>query len=80
MRILVVEDEPMVADLFKSLLEEDGDGVDVAIDAPEGQSMAENTPYDLIILDLVLPGGNGLDVCKELREKKYRHSHFYGYL
>jgi DNA-binding response OmpR family regulator len=70
MRILLVEDDINMAHLVKRGLEEEGYAVDVAGNGLEGQNLAENWPYDLVILDIVLPEKNGLDVCVSLREKK----------
>ena len=70
MRILVIEDEKKVASFIKRGLEEAGYSVDIAADGEEGMYLAEIDDYDLIILDLILPRKNGLEVCKELREEK----------
>ncbi len=70
MRILVVEDEKKVASFVKRGLEEEQYAVDVAYDGEEGLFMAENNPYDLIILDIMLPKKDGLAVIRELRAKK----------
>jgi DNA-binding response OmpR family regulator len=70
MRILVVEDEKQLASIIKRGLEEEGYAVDVAADGDEGQYYAENTAYDLILLDLMLPVKGGLEVCRDLRLKK----------
>jgi heavy metal response regulator len=69
MRILVVEDEKKVASFIKRGLEEESFSVDMAFDGEEGLSMAESTPYDLILMDLMLPKMDGLAVIKELRSK-----------
>jgi DNA-binding response OmpR family regulator len=71
MRILVVEDEKLLASIIKRGLQEQGYAVDIAYDGDEGQYYAENTPYDLIILDISLPKKDGLQVCKALRIKKF---------
>lgn len=70
MRILVVEDEKKVASFVKRGLEEENYAVDVAYDGEEGLYMAMNTPYDLLILDLMLPKKDGLAVIKDLRGKE----------
>lgn len=67
MRILLVEDEKNVAAFIRKGLEEETYTVDVAGDGPEGLLMASEVNYDLIILDVMLPGMNGIDVCKTLR-------------
>jgi heavy metal response regulator len=69
MRILVVEDEKKVASFIKRGLEEESFSVDMAFDGEEGLAMAESTPYDLILMDLMLPKMDGLAVIKELRSK-----------
>jgi len=53
-------------------LMDDGFAVDVAYDGIEGQELAEITPYDVIILDIMLPMRNGLDVCRELRQQRIK--------
>jgi DNA-binding response OmpR family regulator len=72
MRILVVEDNRSLNQSLRMSLEEDGHAVDATYDGSEGQYLAEVTPYDAIILDIMLPGKNGLDVCRELRHKGVR--------
>jgi len=72
MRILVIEDEKKVARFIKRGLEEAGYLVDVANDGEEGLYLAEIDDYDLIVLDLILPRKNGLEVCKELREQNIK--------
>lgn len=69
MRILVVEDEKRLAEVVKKGLAEEGYAVDIAYDGEEGQYMAESTPYDLVILDIMLPKKDGITVCRELRLK-----------
>ncbi len=68
-RILLVEDEASVVSFIKKGLAEEGYEVSVALDGPSGLQMAEAHDYDLIILDIMLPGKNGLEVCRELRVK-----------
>lgn len=68
MRLLVVEDEKKVAAFIKRGLEEEGYTVDVAHDGAEGVQMACDVPYDLVILDVMLPKKDGLTVVKELRQ------------
>lgn len=67
MRILIVEDEPKVASFIRRALEEERYAVDVCSDGIQGRDLASEVNYDLIILDLMLPGLPGLDVLKELR-------------
>jgi heavy metal response regulator len=69
MRILLVEDEKNVAAFIKKGLEEEAYTVDVAEDGPEGLLMATEANFDLIILDVMLPGMNGIELCKTLRGK-----------
>jgi len=70
MRILGVEDEKKVAGFIKKGLEEETYAVDVAVDGEEGFAMAEANQYDLIVLDLMLPKIDGLEVLTRCREKK----------
>jgi heavy metal response regulator len=69
MRILVVEDEKKVASFIKKGLEEESYAVDVSHDGEEGGCLAETNPYDLIVLDIMLPKKNGLAILRELRDK-----------
>ena len=72
MRILVVEDEYRIATSIKKGLEQETYAVDVAYTGPRGYDLAATEDYDVIILDLMLPGMDGLTLCKELRN---RHIH-----
>ncbi len=72
MKILVVEDEKKVASFIKRGLEEEGYSVDVAYDGDEGFRMGSDEGYDLILMDLMLPHRDGLEVIRELREKDIR--------
>lgn len=67
MRILVVEDEPKVAAFLKQGLEESGYEVLSAYDGPTGQSLARQENVDLVIMDVVMPGMNGVDTCRAIR-------------
>jgi DNA-binding response OmpR family regulator len=67
MRILVVEDEHKIARAIKDGLEQESYAVDLAYDGQAGLDSALNDEYDLIILDVMLPGLSGLEVCKQLR-------------
>ncbi len=69
MRLLLVEDEKNVAAFIKKGLEEEFYTVDVAEDGDAGYAMAEVNPYDLLVLDIMLPGMNGMDLCRKLRGK-----------
>jgi DNA-binding response OmpR family regulator len=68
MRILVVEDDKRVAGAVKRGLELEGYAVDIALDGIEGQWLANETPYDALILDVMLPGLAGDELCARLRE------------
>ena len=68
MRILVVEDELKMAGLLHRGLAEEGHVVDVAAKGDDGLWMAGEVEYDAIVLDLMLPGMNGFDLCRRLRE------------
>lgn len=68
-RILLVEDETNVVSFIKKGLTEEGYEMSVALDGETGLSMALAHNYDLIILDIMLPGKNGLDVCKAIRSE-----------
>jgi len=70
MRLLVVEDEKKVADFVARGLRAEAFAVDVTYDGTSGWNMASNTNYDLIILDLMLPGMNGTEVLQRLRRQK----------
>lgn len=69
MRVLVVEDEKRLAESLQWGLEADGYAVDLARDGVEGLYLAEQHPYQVIILDIMLPGLNGYRVCAALRER-----------
>ena len=69
MRILIVEDEKKVAAFIKKGLEEETYAVDIATDGEEGFHLGEQNQYDLIILDLMLPKINGLDILSGLRSQ-----------
>jgi len=70
MRILVIEDEKKVANFIKKGLEEEHYAVDTAFDGEEGLYMAEVNEYDVIVLDLMIPKIEGLEVLKRIRGKK----------
>jgi two-component system, OmpR family, response regulator len=67
MRALVVEDEPKLAALLRRGLIEDGYSADVAGTGEDALRMARAVPYDAIVLDVMLPGLDGFDVCRQLR-------------
>ena len=70
MRILVVEDEPKMASLLKRGLQEENYAVDVAATAEDALWMGTEYVYDAVILDVMLPDGNGFDILRRLREEK----------
>jgi len=70
MRILVVEDEHRIANSIKKGLEQEKYAVDIAYTGNDGYDLASTEDYDLIILDLLLPGMDGVTICKELRKNK----------
>jgi DNA-binding response OmpR family regulator len=70
MKVLVVEDEPEVSSFVKQGLEEQGIEVDVAFDGNLGQRLALTRDYDVIVLDIVIPGINGFDLCRLLKKEK----------
>jgi DNA-binding response OmpR family regulator len=70
MKILLIEDEPNVASLINRGLTENGYSVTVAPDGTMGHQMAVQHDFDVIILDIMLPGMNGMEVCRQLRVAK----------
>ena len=68
MRILVIEDESDIAAFLKKGLEENGHQVQVAFDGEMGLRLASNDPFDLVLLDIILPKINGLEVLTKLRK------------
>lgn len=70
MKVLIVEDEEAIADLEKDYLELSGFKVEVANDGQNGLLKALKENYDLFILDLMLPGVDGFDICRQIREEK----------
>ncbi len=68
MRVLIVEDEVKMASLIRRGLRDDGMAADVAIKGQDALWMAGSTEYDAIVLDVMLPGMDGFQVCKRLRE------------
>lgn len=69
MRILVIEDEHKIANAIKQGLERESFAVDVKYDGIEGYDMASVEKYDVIILDIMLPGMDGIEICKKLRNQ-----------
>lgn len=70
MKILVVEDEQQVASFIKQGLEEQAFDVDVAYDGMIGKRLALSRDYDVVLLDIIIPGINGFDLCKELKKER----------
>jgi two-component system, OmpR family, copper resistance phosphate regulon response regulator CusR len=70
MNLLVVEDEPAVASFLKQGLEEKHFAVDIAYDGATGEKLALSKDYSLIILDVIIPVVNGVELCKRIREHK----------
>ena len=71
MKILVIEDDPTVGQFVKRGLEEQRWGVDLVTDGEEGERWARSEAYDLIILDMRLPGKSGLDVLRGIRSRGF---------
>ncbi|MCX7011382.1 MAG: response regulator transcription factor [Candidatus Sumerlaeota bacterium] len=71
MKVLVVEDEKRIASFVRKGLEEQGFAVDVCGDGIEGLHMAVTQTYDALVLDIMLPGRDGLSVLRELREQNH---------
>jgi len=69
MRVLVVEDEPKMAGLIRRGLTEEGYAADISATGDDALWMAEAAEYDAIVLDILLPGTNGFDVCRQLRAR-----------
>src|SRR5712691_8234463 len=67
MRVLLVEDEPAVRDAVERALRGAGHKADLAKEGPAGLELAMTTPYDAVVLDLGLPGLDGVEVCRRLR-------------
>jgi len=71
MRILIVEDEKKIAGFIRRGLREENYAVDAAFDGLEGLRLAGENPYDLVILDVMLPGMNGIELCARLRGRGF---------
>lgn len=69
-KILIVEDEEAIADLEKDYLELSGFDVEIENDGTSGMGRALNEDFDMFILDLMLPGTDGFEICRKIREKK----------
>lgn len=68
MKILIVEDEPKVASFIKKGLEEINYEVEVAYDGLSAEKLVKSNKFDLFILDIIIPGINGLELCKKLKD------------
>lgn len=68
-KILIIEDDITIAELERDYLEVSDFEADIAADGPAGLQKVDETPYDLILLDVMLPGMDGFEVVKKLREK-----------
>ena len=67
-RILIIEDEPSFVEALEFLLSKEGFTVEVASSGDQGLTLFERNGYDLVLLDLMLPGMSGVEVCKEIRK------------
>ena len=74
MRILIVEDEHKIANSIKKGLEQESYAVDIAYDGEQGFDLAATEDYDVIILDLMLPKIDGMEVCRKLRKEENIHT------
>ena len=70
-KVLLVDDEPSIVTLLAFNLEKDGYEVTTATDGAEGYRLAISNPFGFIILDLMLPSMDGMDICKRLRQEKF---------
>ncbi len=68
-KILIIEDDRTFAETLKTALEPEGLQIELANDGDEGLRLVGMRPFDLIVLDVALPGQGGFDVCRELRAK-----------
>lgn len=74
MRVLIVEDNPKMANAIQTGLSENGFAADVCNTGYEGEELASIEPYDVIVLDLMLPDRDGIEVCRNLRRRKVSSS------
>lgn len=69
-KILIVEDEKQMADFISLELKHEGYEVEICYDGEKGYNKAIENPYDIILLDIMLPKINGIEVCRKIRKKK----------
>lgn len=69
-KILIVEDDPLISDLERDYLEASEYEVEVASDGIQGMRLCREKEYDLILLDVMLPGVSGFEICREIRKEK----------
>lgn len=69
-KVLIIEDEPSIADLQRDYLEINGFDVDIEYSGKKGLQQALRTPYDLLILDVMLPELDGFEICRQVRNQK----------
>ena len=69
-KILIIEDEAAIAELERDYLEISGFDVDISLDGDEGLYKALKGNYDLLVVDIMLPGADGFEICKRVREEK----------
>ncbi len=74
MRILIIEDEHKIANSIKKGLEQESWAVDVVFDGEQGFDLAASEDYDVIVLDLMLPKMNGVELCQKLRKEENIHT------
>ena len=67
MKLLLIEDEPKTLQSIRQGLEENGYEVDIAYDGLIGKQLARSNAYQLIISDIIIPGINGIELCREIR-------------
>lgn len=78
-KILIVEDDTAIAELERDYLEADGFAAHIAADGTKGLELAQKEAYDLLLLDVMLPGADGFQIVREVRKEKdipfswYRH-------
>jgi DNA-binding response OmpR family regulator len=70
MKVLLIEDEQDVSNFIRQGLEEQAFQVDVAYDGPLGKRLAFNNDYDVIVLDIIIPGINGFDLCRMIKDSR----------